>query len=415
VVSSVRLCCLLGSICLPLFLPRATGEEWSRFRGPNGSGVSTHPVPVKWTEKDFNWRVRLAGVGHSSPVLWGDRIFVTSGDEKTGERVVQCLRSSDGRERWSRRFVGTHHRKHSDNSFATATPAVDSRHVYLAWASPKDFLVVALDHDGREIWRADLGTYRAGHGFGASPVVHKGLVIVPNDQDGPSSLVALDATTGKVRWKVPRKGKSSYTTPCVYRSPGGATELIFTNWEHGITSINPETGKLNWEADVFDRGHVETAIGSPVVAGDLVLGGCGWLGVRQEVVAIRPSERGEGQRIKEVYRIARSAPLCTTPLVKDDLLFLWSDSGMVTCADVRTGKIHWRERVAGSYYSSPVCAGEHIYNISRSGEVVVLAASKRFEMAGRNPAGEGSHATPAVADGRLYVRTFGHLLSISGK
>ena len=124
---------------------------------------------------------------------------------------------------------------------------------------------------------------------------------------------------------------------------------------------------------VCDKGHVETGIGSPVTAGDLVLVTCGWLGVRTEVVAVRPG----GGRPKEVYRLTRSAPLCTTPLVVGELLFLWGDGGIVTCADVRTGEVHWRERVPGSYYSSPVCVGRHILNVSRQGDVVGLVGVSR--------------------------------------
>jgi outer membrane protein assembly factor BamB len=135
--------------------------------------------------------------------------------------------------------------------------------------------------------------------------------------------------------------------------------------------------------------------------------------VRQEVVAVRPG--GEKVRPKEGYRITRGVPLCPTPLVKDDLLFLWGDGGTVTCADVRTGEVHWRQRVPGSYYSSPVCAGGHVYNVSREGEVVVLAASKRFELAARNVLGEGSHSTPAISGGRLYIRTFAHLICLGGQ
>jgi outer membrane protein assembly factor BamB len=137
--------------------------------------------------------------------------------------------------------------------------------------------------------------------------------------------------------------------------------------------------------------------------------------VRQEVVAVRPESGDEKAKAREVYRIDRSAPLCTTPLVRGELLFLWSDGGTVTCADVRTGEVHWRERVPGSYYSSPVCVGDHLYGVSREGEVVVLAAAKRFELVARNALGEWSHSTPAVADGRLFVRTFSHLISLGGK
>jgi outer membrane protein assembly factor BamB len=313
---------------------------------------------------------------------------------------------------WLREFGGEKAGKHQDNSFASATPAVDERHVYVSWGNPSEFLVVALDHAGKEAWRIDLGPYKAGHGFGASPIVHEGLVIVPNEQQGPSSLVALDGATGKVRWKVARESKATYITPCVYQPRGKPAELIFSNYEHGITSLNPRTGDKNWELSVYDRRHVETAIGSPIVAGDLILGTCGWLGVRQEVVAVRPVAGGEA---REVYRITRSAPLCTTPLVKDDLLFLWSDQGIVTCADLQTGEEHWRERVPGAYYSSPICVGSHIYNVSRDGDVIVLGVAKQFEQIARNRLGEGSHSTPAVAGGRLYLRTFTHLISIGGK
>lgn len=411
---------LPSRLFLPLVLMSlasgVTAQEWVRFRGPNGSGISaTTTVPVRWTEKDHNWKVKLPGVAHSSPVLWGDRVFITSGEEETGKRIIQCLRTSDGQQLWAREFPGAKHGKHSDNSFASATPVVDDRHVYLNWGSPKEQLVVALDHSGKEIWRIDLGPYKGGHGFGASPIVHEDVLVVPNDQDGPSSLIGLERDTGKVRWKVPRQGKSSYITPCVHQPKSGPAELIFTNWDHGFTSIDPKTGTKKWELNIFDKGHTETAIGSPIVAGDLVLGTCGWLGVRQEVVAVRLASGDQEEKPKEVYRISKSAPLCTTPLVKDDLLFLWSDGGIVTCADVKTGEAHWRERVPGSYYSSPIWVNGHLYNISRDGEVVVLAAAKKFEQLARNPVGEGSHSTPAVAGGVLYVRTFTHLISIGGK
>jgi outer membrane protein assembly factor BamB len=401
--------------CLLLFLHsgRLAGQEWTRFRGPNGSGVSlATTVPLRWTEKDYRWKADLPGVGHSSPVLWGDRIFVTSGDQKTGSRTLLCHRAGDGRQLWLRAFPGERHGKHADNSFASATPAVDDRRVYACWGSPKQLLVVALDHQGQEIWRADLGPFRAGHGFGASPIVHGDLVVVPNDQDGPGALLALDRATGKVRWKVPRRSKATYTTPCVYQARGRPAELIFTSYEHGITGIDPKNGRVSWEVEVFNKSHIETAIGSPIATDELVIGTSGWLGVRQEVVAVRPGTRGQDGKPQEAYRITRSAPLCTTPLVKDDLLFLWSDLGIVTCADLRTGKPYWRQRVPGSYYGSPVCVGKHVYCASREGEVLVLAAAKDYRLVSRNPLGEGSHATPAVAGGVMYLRTHGHLLAI---
>lgn len=388
-------------------------DHWPRFRGPNGAGVAEKAAPIQFTEKDHAWKVELPGVGHSSPVLWNDRLFVTTAEDE-GKRLLLCLRASDGERLWVREYPGRPHRRHRDNSLASSTPAVDDRCVCVCWGGADEFLVVALDHDGKEIWKVDLGAFKSGHGFGPSPILHDDLVIVPNDQDG-GFLIALERDTGKERWKVSRKSKATYTTPCVHRPEKGPAELIFSNYEHGLTSIDPKTGRTNWEIDVFDKGHIETGIGSPIVAGGLVLGTCGWLGVRQEVVAVRPPTPGSDDKPSVVYTLDRSAPLCTTPLARGDLLFLWSDAGMVTCADLKTGKVHWRERVPGSYYSSPICVGDHLYNISREGDVVVLAAASKFELTARNRLGEGSHATPAAADGRIYFRTFTHLIAIGAK
>ncbi len=414
---TARRVCVLGCLLAALATTGpAAAQEWTRFRGPNGSGLSdATTVPVRWTEKDYNWNVELPGVGHSSPVLWGDRLFVTCADEKTGTRTLVCVRAGDGKRLWTAEFPGERYGKHADNSFATATPTVDERRVYVCWSGPKETLVVALDHDGKEAWRTDLGPFKSGHGSGPSPVVHDGLLIVPHDHDGGAgALYALACDTGKVAWKVPRKSQSTYTTPCIYQPKGGPAELVFTNYEHGVTSVDPKSGKVNWELDVFDKRHIETSIGSPVTAGDLVFATSGWLGVRQEVVAVRPpSEKGDKPR--DVYRIDRSAPLCTTPLVKGDLLFMCSDGGMATCADAATGEVHWRERLPGSYYGSPVCAGDYLYCPSREGEVVVLAAAKKFELVARNPLPEGTHATPAAANGAMFIRTFSHLLSVGGK
>ena len=406
------LCCAV--LCLT-GTGRSAAQEWTRFRGPNGSGVSAATtIPERWTERDYNWKVELPGVGHSSPVLWGERIFLTSGDEETGKGIVLCLNAANGERVWRKDYAGGRYGKHRDNSFATASPAVDGQRVYICWGSPKEYLIVALDHAGKEVWRRDVGSFKSGHGFGALPIVVDDLVVVANDEDGGNSaLYGLETKSGEIRWKVPRKSKSTYTTPCVYQPTGQAAQVIFSNYEHGITSVDPKSGRVNWEIDVFDKRHVETSIGSPIIAGKLVLGGSGWLGVRQEMIAVRPS--GSDGKPEVAYSIDRSVPLCTTPLVKDELLFLWSDSGIVTCADAATGKVHWRERVPGSYYASPVCAGDNLYGVSRTGEVVVLAAARKYKVLGRNQLGEGSHSTPAIAGGRMYLRTFSHLISVGGK
>jgi outer membrane protein assembly factor BamB len=396
--------------CVALPLATTLADEWPRFRGPNGCGLGEANVPTEWTEQDFAWRVKLPGIGHSSPVVWGQRLFLTSADEETGTRYAICLDTETGRTLWRREFGAAKARKHELNSFASSTPAVDGRHVYITWATPQECVVLALDHAGAEKWRIDLGPYKAGHGAGVSPIVHEDMVVLGNDQEGASSIVALDCATGQTRWRIPRKTKVAYATPCVYRPAGWPPELVFTNWEHGIMGIDPQTGGTNWELQVFDQSHIETSIGSPVVAGDLLLGTCGWLGHATHTVAVRP-DPGSGSA-KEVYRVDRGAPLCTTPLVVNGLVLLWADEGIVTCLDAVTGKEHWRSRVGGTFYGSPVAVGERVFCASRDGKMVVLAADKEYRLLARNELGEGSHSTPAIAQGRMYVRTFSQLIAV---
>src|SRR5262245_9297270 len=384
-------------ICVATCKLSSFAQEWPRFRGPNGSGVSATEVPFKWTDDDYAWKVSLPGKGHSSPVLWGERLFVTAGDEKTGRRIVLCLAAETGRELWRREFDSQKHGKHSLNSFASATPAADERRLYVSWATPKEYVVLALDHDGRDVWRRDLGPFKAGHGFGASLIVHDDIVVVPNEQDGESSLVALASADGKTRWQVPRDSQVTYSTPCLYQPKGRAAELVFTNWNYGITAVDPPSGKTSWEIKVFSKEHLETAIGSPIVAGDLVLGTCGYLGKGNHTVAVRPTGPPGSGKALEVYRLERGAPLTTTPLAVGDLLFLWSDEGIATCADAASGRVHWQKRIGGTFYASPICAGKHVYCTSVDGEVVVLAAAARFDQLARISLGEPSNATPAVA------------------
>ncbi|MBI1901882.1 MAG: PQQ-binding-like beta-propeller repeat protein [Planctomycetia bacterium] len=405
---------LFGAILVALLASPARTQQWSRFRGPNGSGLGELPAPlsVPWDEKQVRFKVKLPGPGHSSPVLWDDRLFLTCGDETTGARLAICCDADTGRTLWQRRFDAKKHGKHDLNTFASATPAADEKRLYLTWATPEQYVVTALDHDGATLWSEDLGPYKTGHGFGVSPIVHDGLLVVPNEQDGQSSLVALDAATGRLKWKVDRKSQTTYATPCVYERKGRRPLFVFTNWNYGITAHDPADGRAVWGLEVFGKDQVETAIGSPIVAGDLVLGSAGWLGREIHVVAVRPRSMSEAGEAREIYRVERGAPLTTTPLCVGDLLFLWSDEGIVTCADARTGQVHYRHRVGGTFYGSPVSAAGQVFCISKDGELIAVTADKDFKELGRIDLGAPTNSTPAVARGRLYIRTTKHLLAV---
>ena len=407
----------LSLVLLVSFLAVASNvalcQEWSRFRGPNGDGQSdVTTIPTSFTSADLLWKVGLPGVGNSSPVIWGDRLFLLSGDPDSGARHVLCLNIHDGRQLWQRDYPATTHRIHLQNTLASSTPVADSQHVYCAWATPEEFTMVALTHDGKEAWRASLGPFASAHGFATSPIVYEDLVIVTNDQDGDSSLIALDSRSGKIRWQVPRKVRpeqnASYAAPCILQQGGKPDQLIVCGWSHGMTSLDPKSGTVNWELPVFERRPV----GSPILVDGLILGNCGEGSGNNDVVAVRPPTADDPQP-KQVYKIGKtSAPYVPTLIAKSSLVFLWGDKGGGSCIDAPTGKVHWRERVGGNFYGSPVRAGDSVFCVSVEGDVVALAAEATYKLLGRSPLGETCRATPAIAAGRMFVRTESHLVAV---
>ena len=401
--------------------------EWSRFRGPNGTGISdATTVPVRWTEKDYNWKIDLPGPGHSSPVVWDNRIFVTCGDPATALRTLLCVDAPTGRTLWKQEEPSKTYGQHRDNGYATATPTVDADGVVITWTTPEAVMLLALDLQGRELWRRNLGPLVSLQGSGSSPILYQDLVVLANDQedmqrspgrkkDGPnpagrSFVIAVDRKTGQTRWQTETKTfLAGYSTPCVYQAEGGRAELIFSNTAHGIMAVDPATGKVNWE---FGRPFLDRAVISPVVAPGLVIAGHG-AGIRgTRCIAVRPGSSGQGTEPSLAYALTRAIPMVPTPLVKDGRLFLWADDGVVSCLRVATGETVWRQRVDGAYYASPVWVNGYLYNVSKKGEVVVLAAADKFEVLCRVPLGEPSYATPAVAGGVMYLRTRSHLFSL---
>lgn len=400
---------LIGFICL---LSDLRADDWTRFRGPNGSGQAADKIPVKWSVENYKWKTKLPGIGHGSPVVQGNRVFLLAGDEDSGARMPLCVDAVKGRILWRHTLEAEKHRHHRQNTFASSTPTVDEQRVYFTWGTPKALTIIAYQHDGTKAWETDLGPVKGGHGFGASPILHGELLILNNDQDGESSLLALDRANGEVRWRIARDSRSlTYSTPCVYRDSEGRETLVFTNWHHGITGVDPATGKVLWENDVFGKPSSERAIGSPVTAGDLVIGSCGFVTKLKHVVALRPVPgRTEA---KEIWRIERSVPHIPTPLIVDRWIYLWNDQGILTCADNRTGETLWNERAGGEGYSSAVCAGGHIYRVSVKGEVSVLPADGTFTILATNLLNEPCFATPAVAGGRIFIRTRDHLIAVA--
>ncbi len=389
-------------------------QEWTRFRGPNGAGISpAKTIPTHWAEKDFNWKLDLPGTGHSSPVLWGDRIFLTSTGDQEGGLYVLCVGARDGRLAWRRDLPLTPFKKHKFNSFAAATPAVDRDRLYIVRTEPERYTITALTHEGQHVWERDLGPFAAENGCGPSPIVYQDKVIIGNEQDGPSFITALDAVTGKTVWQTPRKSaKAAYSTPCVYEPKGGKPALIFNSQAHGIYAVEPQTGTILWE---YDQAFDKRSVSSPVVAGEIIFGSCGSGGGGNLVTAIRARDPGHLRKPELAYQLKTSAPYVPTSVAQGDFVWLWSDAGIVSCLHASTGEIRYQERVGGNFFGSPVWVDGRLFAISTSGEVVVLEASDKFKVLHRHPLNDRCHTTPAVAGGRMLLRTERHLFSVGGK
>ena len=412
-----------GIITPSLFLALASlnaVEKWPRFRGNNGDGYADSNISASWKEHNFSWKFPLEEDGHGSPSVWNNKVFLNASTDKGKTRKIICVNATTGKEEWIQSYPSQTHKAHRFNSFASSTPALDASHVYSVWGHATQLMVTAHNHDGKLIWEKDLGGVKGGHGFAVSPIVFEDLLIVPNDQEkGGGAHYALHCKNGKIKWTVPRESKRlTYSTPCVFTSPKGENELIFTNWWLGFTSLEPQTGKQLWELSVFGRPHSERAISSPIVAGDLVLGVCGFTTLDKHLVAIRPASASKTGKAEEVWRLENTMPHIPSPLLSNNRLYLWADSGVITCVRPQDGKLVWKARVEGvrdTFFGSPVRAGNKIFCVSAHGQVVSIADSDQFQQLGITELGQVCRSTPALANGDLYLRTAEDLICIKGK
>jgi len=394
--------------------PSGKAQEWTRFRGPNGTGISlAKGIPSKFTLADANWRVALKGEGHSSPVLWGDRVFVTGSDARKESFIVQCLNVADGLEVWSMTRPQKPYRIHKFNHLASSSPATDGKRLVVLVSEPGAHTVFALDMDGKKLWERTFETIISNHGSGVSPIFHGDEVVLAGDEENQSFLAALDAASGNVLWKTDRTNvKTAFSTPCRFVDPSGTEGLLFNSMAHGITFVDPSTGKTFWEqGGLFDKRTVSSCL----VADGLLIGTCGSGQGGNYLVAVKPGRAAKGASPSLAYKLRRSMPYVPTSVARDGLLFLWSDAGIVTCVEARTGKVHWQERVEGRFFGSPVWVEGRLFCISTTGKVVVIAASDKFKPIAVNDLGEASNATPALGGNRMYLRTLGQLVSLGGE
>jgi len=390
----------------------AFAQNWPCFRGPAGDGTSTETnVPLKWDSvTNVIWKVPVPGTGHSSPAIWNDRLFMTTAFIPSQEKVLLCYNIKDGKLLWQKTVLkGTFEKKHDNNSFASGTPATDGNLVYVSFLEMEKVFVAAYDFQGKQVWVQRPGTFSSPHGYSCSPVIYKDKVIINGNSQGDSFAAALNKSDGKVVWRVAHPNPShSFSTPII-RTMAGKTQLIFCG-NREITSYNPDDGSRYW----FVRGPSEDFCSSPVYneKSGLVIVSSAW--PIRNIVAIKPDGKGDVTDSHVVWQSREGAFYVASPATTGDYLFTTMTSGKVYCMEAATGKIIWTEDL-GLQYPSSVIADGLVYMPNDQGIITVIKPGPKFGYLAKNAIGERMNASPAISNGKIYLRGSKNLYCIGSK
>ena len=396
----------------------AVAEDWPGWRGPRGDGTSLEKdVPVRWSaSENIVWKSPVPGYGHSSPVVSGNRIFVTTCIEKENRRVLICFDRETGKPLWQRDVVkATLEKKHVLNSFASSTPATDGEKVFVTFleaeppgapdVSPGRMVVAAYDFEGNQKWLVRPGRFSSRHGYCSSPVLYKDKVIVNGDHDGDAYLVALARDDGRTLWKIDRENKvRSYVTPII-REIDGRMQMILTG-SKCVASYDPHDGRRHWIID----GPTEQFVASMVFNGELLFLTAGY--PEHHMLAIRPDGRGNVTDSHVVWRTTKACSYVPSPIAVSKYFLVVSDDGIASCFEAADGTRHWMKRIGSHYSASLVTAGGLVYFTADDGKSTVVRPGVKYEAVAQNELGERVYASPAISDGRILLRGEQHLYSI---
>ena len=390
-----------------LFLLILVASDWPQFRGPTGQGVSDEQgLPLTWSEtKNVRWKVAIPGKGWSSPVVQGDRIWLTTAteegkslraisvDRNTGTIVqnVEVFRLKSAR------------LANPKNSFASPTPIIDGERVYVHFGA---FGTACITQSGEIVWKTKLEYDNGQHGTGGSPVLYQDLLIISCDGNDVQYVVALDKLTGKVRWKKSREGYQAYTTPLIVDLPG--SPQVISPGAFRAISYDPRNGKELWQV-TYGEGF--SNVPRPVYGDGLVFICTGFQ--QPSLLAVRLDGKGDVTKSKVQWKLDRGVPLTPSPLLVGSELYMVTDNGIATCVDAKTGKEYWRARVGGNHSASPIYADGRIYFLSEEGESVVLAPGQQLKPLATNQLDGRTLASMAVANGSIFIRSETHLYRIS--
>ncbi|MEE2777778.1 MAG: PQQ-binding-like beta-propeller repeat protein [Acidobacteriota bacterium] len=381
---------------------------WSRWRGPSGQGyVEGAGYVDRWgPDENVLWKVAVPGRGNSSPIVWGDRIFLTTAQDDGSERSILAFRRADGKLLWRATAPGgLAERAHRKNGHASGTATTDGERIY---AFLGNHGLLAVDFDGEQVWHQNLGPTSNYHGPASSPLLYEDRVIVVQDQRNNAFVAAFDKLTGRELWRTPRTQKVGWNSPIAIRA--GDRDEIVVSGQNQVQAYDPGTGEELWRA----KGSTFEVIPSPVVGHGLVFCSSGRAG---PTLAIRPGGSGDVTDTHVVWSAAKGSPFVPAPILVGDLLYLVNDMiSVVTIYDARTGEVLDQERLGSaareSFSAAAVLVDGKVFVTNDQGETFVLRAGPEVEILHVNDIGERTLASPALVDGHWYIRTAEHLWAI---
>jgi len=403
---------LLWMATVVILLP-STGfaENWPGFRGPTGQGISTERnLPVTWSlSENLAWRVEVPGIGWSSPIVWEDRVFVTSTTPDGASCHVVCIDVDRGKTVWDKEaFSQAPNRKLAENSHATPTPVTDGKLVYAAFNGGR---LVAMDFDGHVAWNWRDSQFVSKHGLAVSPILFNDMLIMPFDGNGAADvnnigyrtawdgafLVALDKNTGQEKWRAKRGlSRQAHVTPLVIEVHG--KPQLISGAGDVVQGFDPDSGERLWTI----RSQGEGVVPSIVCGQGLVFTSSGY--GSPTIRAIRPDGHGEVTATHIAWESRANVPLVPSFVYDDGLLFCVKESGVATCLDAGTGQAIWTQRLGGTFGASPVVAEGRLYCLAEDGSTVVIAADREFKSMTRNSLEGPCKASPAISNGRIFIR-----------
>ena len=384
------------------------GENWPQFRGPRGDGTSAEATPaINWSQtNNVLWKTPIPGEGHSSPIIWGDDIFLTSALPQNGERVLIKVDAGTGKVAWQVAIAqADKEAMHRENSSASSTSATDGTSVITSFQVGDKVDIRSYDFSGKLLWSSQPLKFSGEHGYGYSPIFYKDLVILDCRQEGEAATIAFDKKTGQIRWKAePKNKRISHITPLLIND--GREQLLVSGSDE-TASYDPGTGKQLW----WCKGPSDVAVAGMSFGDGLVFTTAGY--PTRTRMAIRTSGSGNITEKDVAWKSQRQVTYVPSPVYHEGHVYSVVDDGMMFCFDMKTGETRWEERLGGRFRSSLLLVGGLILATNDKGLTTVFRATpESFQRVAVNDLKELCYATPAISNGRLIIRTGANLYCI---